>query len=172
MRLLAIFLLLFQLLVAASNGWAQGGKDRVIEMKGGERVVLRADGTMSHYDGAGIPVVMTEGVVMVAKDGSRIMMKSQALWREILELGATSYARANTIPIAGSVANQRSIELKDGGRIVLSGDGKMVHYDAAGNRQRMADGEVMIAKDGSRILMSNGSLWSPEKNRDAAKAAR
>ncbi|WP_310386281.1 hypothetical protein, partial [Roseateles sp.] len=42
MRLLAIFLLLFQLLVGASNGWAQGGKDRVIEMKGGERVVLRA----------------------------------------------------------------------------------------------------------------------------------
>ena len=172
MRLLAIFLLLSQFLVAASSGWAQGGKDRVIELKGGARVVLRADGTMSHYDGAGIPVAMPEGGVMVAKDGGRIMMKSQALWREILELAATSYAQANQFAIAGGGSNQRSIDLKDGGKIVLSADGTMAHYDAAGNRQGMADGEVMIGKDGSRILMVNGTLWSPELNGDVAKAAR
>jgi ferric-dicitrate binding protein FerR (iron transport regulator) len=172
MRLLAIFLLLSQFLVAASNGWAQGGKDRVIELKGGARVVLRADGTMSHYDRAGLPVAMPEGVAMVAEDGGRIMMKSQALWREILELAATSYARANTFAIAAGGSKQRSLDLKDGGRIVLSADGTMAHYDAAGNRLGMADGEVMIGKDGSQILMVNGSLWSPELNGDASKAAR
>lgn len=172
MRFLAIFLLLSQFLVAASSGWAQGGKDRVIELKGGARVVQRADGTMSHYDGAGMPVAMPEGEVMVAKDGGRIMMKSQALWREILELAGASYARANTVAIVGGGSKQRSIDLKDGGRIALSADGTMAHYDAAGNRLGMADGEVMIGKDGSRILMVNGSLWSPELNRDAAKAAR
>jgi hypothetical protein len=172
MRLLAIFLLLTQFLVAASSVWAQGGKDRVIELKGGARVVLRADGTMSHYDSAGIPVAMPEGVVMVAEDGGRIMMKSQALWREILELAATSYAQANTFAIAGGGSNQQSIDLKDGGRIMLGADGTMAHYDAAGNRLGMADGEVMIGKDGSRILMVNGSLWSPDVNGDASKAAR
>ena len=172
MRLLAIFLLLSQFLVAASSGWAQAGKDRVIELKGGAQVVLRADGTMSHYDGAGIPVAMPEGVVMVAEDGGRIVMKSQALWREILDLAATSYARANTFAIAGGGSKQRSIDLKDGGRIVLSADGTMAHYDAAGNRQGMADGELMIGKDGNRILMVNGSLWSPELNGHPAKAAR
>ena len=172
MRLLAIFLLVFQFLFAASNGWAQGGKDRIIELAGGERVLLRADGTMSHYDGAGMPVVMPDGAVMVAKDGGRVMMKSQALWREILELAATSYARANTPPFGGGDTEQRSIELKDGGRIVLGPGGTMVHYDAAGNRQGMADGEMMIGKDGSPIVMVNGSLWSPELNRDAAKASR
>ena len=172
MRLLAIFLLLSQFLVAASSGWAQGGNDRVIKLRDGERVVLRADGTMGHYDGAGIPVVMPEGVVMVAEDGGRIIMKSQTLWREILELAATSYARANTIAIAGGASNRRSIELKDGSRIVLSADGTMAHYDSVGNRQGMANGEVMIGKDGGRILMVNGSLWSSELNGHPAKAAR
>ncbi len=172
MRLVLIFFLFFQSLVAASNGWAQGDLDRVIELKGGGRLVLRADGTMSHYDGAGVSVAMPEGVAMIAKDGGRIMMKSQALWREILELAATSYARANTFPVAGVGSNQRSIDLKDGGRIMVSADGTMAHYDANGKRQGMAEGEVMIDKKGTRILMVNGLLWSPEFNRDAAKAAR
>lgn len=172
MRVLVAFLL-FQFLVAASTGWAEGGgNDRVVELKGGERVVLRADGTMSHYDGAGNPVAMPEGVAMIAKDGSRIMMKSQALWREILELAASSYGRSYTVAIHGSAATQRTIELKDGGRIVSSGDGTMVRYHATGNRQAMVDGEVMIAKDGSRILMINSSLWGPELNRDMANAPR
>lgn len=172
MRLL-MTLLLLQLLVAASSGWAQsGGTDRVVELKGGGRVVVRADGSMNHYDGSGKSIAMSEGAVMIAKDGSRIVMKSQALWREILELAATSYAQATTGALPGTSPNRRSIELKDGGRIVLGSDGAMAHHDAAGNRQGMADGEVMIAKDGSRILMVNGSLWRSEVNRGAPKPAR
>ena len=163
------WLLLIACLATASSGWAQRvSEDRTIELRGGERVVVHADGTMSHYNSAGNRVPMPEGVVMVAQDGRRLMMKGQALWREILDVAATSYGRA----VGGIGPNQRSIELKDGGRVVWSTDGTMVHYDAAGNRQRMADGVVMIAKDGRRILMGNGSLWSAEQTDGTPKAGR
>jgi hypothetical protein len=156
-----LFLLLLTLVTSLS--WAQAaGNDRTIELKGGERVVLRADGTMVHYDKSGKPMAMPDGSVMIAKDGSRIMMKSESLWREVLALAATNYARATTGAITGTSTGQRTIELKDGGRVVLSEDGAMAHYDTAGNRQGMPDGEVMIAKDGTRILMNNGRLWRPE----------
>ena len=158
-------LLLLQFLVANSTLWAQsGGKESVIGLKGGERIVVRADGTMSHYDSAGHPVAMPEGVVMVAADGNRIMMKGQALWREIVEIAAHSYALAN--------AGLYIVELKDGGRILVRADGTMAHYDAAGKQQRMAEDEMMIAKDGSQLLMVNGSLWTQGVNRDPSKSAR
>ncbi len=172
MRLL-VTLLLLQLLVVASPGWSQsGGKDRLIELRGGERVVMRADGSMTHYDQAGGTIAMPEGAVMITKDGSRVMMKGQSLWREILELAASNYARATTGAIPRDSPGQRTIELNDGGRIVLGRGGAMAHYDAAGNRQGMADGEVMITKDGGRILMVNGSLWGAEVNRSAPEAPR
>ena len=168
-----VLLLVLQFFVATSTLWAQsGGKDGVIGLKGGERIVVRADGTMSHYDAAGNPVAMPEGVVMVADDGSRIMMKSQALWREIVEIAARSYAQASGGAYIGGGANQRSIELKDGGRILVRANGTMAHYDAAGKEQRMAEDEMMIAKDGSQILMVNGSLWTQGVNRDPSKSAR
>ena len=165
--------LVLQILVAAPTGWAQdGAKDRVIELEGRERLVLRPDGTMTHLDEAGKPVAMPEGAVMVAKDGSRLVMRNQSLWREILELAAGAYGRSIKGGATGSGPGQRSIELQDGGRIVLNDDGSMIHYDAAGNRLRMADGEVMMAKDGRQMLMVNGSLWTPESKRGAAKPAR
>ena len=167
MRSIVTFLVL-QFLVATSTLWAQsGGKDGVIGLKGGERIVVRADGTMSHYDAAGNPVAMPDGVVMVADDGSRIMMKGQTLWREIVEIAARSYAQAS-----GGAYIGRSIELKDGGRILVRADGTMAHYDATGKQQRMAEGEVMIAKDGSQVLMVNGSLWNQGLNRDTSQSAR
>ena len=52
-----------------------------------------------------------------------------------------------------------TIELKDGGRITVQKDGTMAHVDAAGNRVRMKDGQVMEAKDGSKIMMKNNAIW-------------
>lgn len=165
--------LVLQFLVATSTLWAQsGGKEGEITLKGGERIVVRADGTMSHYDSAGNHVAMPEGVVMVAADGTRIMMKGQALWREIVEIAARSYAQASAGWYIGSGASQRSIELKDGGRISVRADGTMAHYDATGKQLRMVEGEMMIAKDGSQILMVNGSLWTPGLSRDPSQSAR
>jgi hypothetical protein len=160
--------LVFVFAVAAS--WAQDTtKERVIDLADGGRVVMRADGTMGHYDAAGGPVPMPEGEVMVATDGTRIMMKAEALWRQIIEQATLNFALAATPPWSQRTASERSIELNDGGRIALRPDGTMAHYDAAGNRVSMADGVVMTAKDGTQILMTNGTLWSPNADRPATR---
>ena len=53
----------------------------------------------------------------------------------------------------------QTIELKDGGKIVIEKQGTMAHIDAAGNRVKMRDGRVMETKDGSKVMMKNNALW-------------
>lgn len=60
---------------------------------------------------------------------------------------------------AALAAEPQTIELKDGGKIVIEEKGAMVHIDAAGNRVRMKDGTVMEAKDGSKLMMKNDVIW-------------
>ena len=167
-----ISLLMLVLLLAVASSWAQDtAKERVIELKDGGRLVLRADGTMGHYSAAGSPMVMPEGDMMIAKDGTRIMMKSDTLWWQIveqaIEQAALNFALASTFPWHKNAANEQWIELADGGRIMLRGNGTMVHFNAAGAGIRMAEGEVMIAKDGTPILMNKGTLWTPTADRRA-----
>lgn len=52
-----------------------------------------------------------------------------------------------------------SIELKDGGKIIALKDGTMAHYDGSGQRLKMRDGQVMEAKDGSKLMMRNDAIW-------------
>ena len=74
--------------------------------------------------------------------------------------------RKLTLPVlllafAGSAfaADPQNIELKDGGKIVIEERGTMIHIDAAGNRVKMRDGRVMIAKDGHKLMMKNNAIW-------------
>ena len=74
--------------------------------------------------------------------------------------------RKLTLPIlllafAGAVfaAEPQTIELKDGGKIVIEAKGTMMHMDAAGKRVKMRDGKVMEAKDGSKVMMKNNAIW-------------
>jgi len=165
MRLRALLPALF-LAIAVPAAWALDARtQRVIELKDGGRVVLRVDGAMSHYDATGIPVAMAEGTVMTAWDGSRIMMKGASLWREIIERATVSFALASTVPLRQDTDMRRVIELEGGGRIELQVDGTMIHFDAAGKRVRMVDGDAMTAADGTRILMNNGTLWGPHAAR-------
>jgi hypothetical protein len=62
---------------------------------------------------------------------------------------------------AGAVlaAEPQTIELKDGGKIVVDEKGNMAHIDAAGTRVKMRDGKVMVAKDGSKVMMKNNAIW-------------
>jgi len=60
---------------------------------------------------------------------------------------------------AADQATQQSIELKDGGKIVMEKGGTMIHVDAAGNRVKMRDGTMMEAKDGSKLMMKNNEIW-------------
>lgn len=152
------------LMFAVAASWAQDTtKERVVPLADGGRVVERSDGTMGHYDAAGNPVPMPEGNLMVATDGTRIMMKADALWRQIVEQAALNFALAAAPPWIQRTPSERSIELADGGRIALQVDGTMTHYDATGKRVRMEEGGVMDAKDGTRILMNNGSLWGADR---------
>ena len=52
-----------------------------------------------------------------------------------------------------------TVELKDGGKIVVDKDGKTYHTNPAGKRIRMKDGVVMEAKDGAKYVMKNDALW-------------
>lgn len=154
-----------------SATWAADAPPRrVIELKDGGQVVLRTDGTMSHLDASGVPVAMPDGVVMTTKDGSRIMMKGASLWQEAVELAAAYYGRTFALPPRAGQEGRRLIDLKGGGRIEMQADGTTVHYDAAGNRVRMADGDAMTAVDGTLILMNNGTLWKPAVNGDAIRS--
>jgi len=60
---------------------------------------------------------------------------------------------------AADPAPGQTIELKDGGKIVVEAKGTMIHTDAAGNRVKMKDGKVMEAKDGSKLMMKNNAIW-------------
>lgn len=74
--------------------------------------------------------------------------------------------RKMTLPIlllafagAALAAEPQTIELKDGGKIIMEEGKTMIHVDAAGNRVKMRDGKVMIAKDGSKLMMKNNAIW-------------
>ena len=58
-----------------------------IELKDGGRIVFEKGGTMIHIDAAGNRVKMKDGKVMEAKDGSKLMMKNNAIWKTITEHG-------------------------------------------------------------------------------------
>ncbi len=60
---------------------------------------------------------------------------------------------------AALAAEPQTIELKDGGKIVMEQGKTMIHIDAAGKRVRMKDGKVMEAKDGSKLMMKNNAIW-------------
>lgn len=60
---------------------------------------------------------------------------------------------------AAFAAEPVSIDLKDGGKVFVDKDGSMVHVDAAGKREKMKDGKVMEAKDGSKVMMKNNAIW-------------
>lgn len=164
------WLLALGLALTVASAWAQAGaKDRVIDLADGGTIVLRADGAMAHYDATGSPIDMKEGELMIARDGTRITMKDDALWRQIVERAALYYGLASAPPWSRDAAIPRSIELLDGGRIVVQADGTMVHYDAARNRVQMKTGEVMTAKDGTRIMMNDAALWSRIGNGDESQ---
>ena len=160
--LLRIAALTTVLAALSASPFAQSpAKPAEIALDDGGRVVVRPDGAMEHYDAAGRKVAMGDGVEMVARDGSRILMKNAALWRQAVEAAATSYGLASSLPAAPPPAGGRTVELADGGRVVLRGDGTFVRSRADGTGVRTKDGDVLVAKDGTRLLVSKGTVWSP-----------
>ena len=56
-------------------------------------------------------------------------------------------------------ADIQTIELKDGGKLILKEDKTMVHVTPTGKRSRMKDGKPMQAADGSMVMMKNNAVW-------------
>jgi len=166
-------LVMFVLLVFAASIAAKDSADvQVIDLKDGSRVVQHADGSMSHYSATGRPVPMADGEQMIARDGTRLLMKGKALWRQVVEQAAADYARASIPPWVRVEGDKRWIELAGGGHIELRGDGSMRHVDAGGKDVDMSEGETMIAKDGTMLLMNKGTLWGPARGEHAPQSAR
>lgn len=63
------------------------------------------------------------------------------------------------LSLSAFAAQEQTIELKDGSKVMVQKDGTMVHLDAAGNRVKMKDGMVMEAKDGTMFMMKNNAIW-------------
>lgn len=61
--------------------------DQTILLKDGGTLILHSDGTSYHADAKGRRVKMKDGVVMEAKDGTKYMMKNDAVWKTITEKG-------------------------------------------------------------------------------------
>ena len=66
---------------------APGEGEQAIVLKDGGTIIVRKDGTMYHADAVGKRVRMRDGLVMEGKDGTRYMMKNDAIWRQITEKG-------------------------------------------------------------------------------------
>lgn len=61
--------------------------------------------------------------------------------------------------LSGFAAEEQTVQLKDGGKVMVKKDGTMVHIDAAGNRVKMRNNVIMDVKDGSRLMMKNDAIW-------------
>ena len=72
---------------------ADQATEQTIALKDGGKVVVEKSGTMTHTDAAGKRVKMLDGKIMEAKDGSKIMMKNNALWQTIAVKGTLHPSR-------------------------------------------------------------------------------
>ena len=70
--------------------------------------------------------------------------------------GQPTKAATDIQPPAGAT---QTFELKDGGEVFVMKDGTMAHYNATGKRVKMKDGQMMAAKDGSKLMMKNNAIW-------------
>jgi hypothetical protein len=80
--------LLIALLALTASLPVYAVKDQeTIQLKDGTTLIVQSDGKMRHMDSRGHAVLMKEGEVMEAKDGSRYMMKNSAIWRQLYDKG-------------------------------------------------------------------------------------
>jgi hypothetical protein len=81
MRKLTLPILLLAFAGAAFG--ADQATEQTIALKDGGQIVIQKSGTMIHTDAKGNRVRMTDDKIMDAKDGSKVMMKNDALWQTL-----------------------------------------------------------------------------------------
>ena len=81
MRRLILPILLYALVASTFAGAADVAQ--TIELRDRGKIIIEKNGTMAHFDAAGKRVVMREDVIMEAKDGSKVIMKNNEIWKTI-----------------------------------------------------------------------------------------
>jgi hypothetical protein len=56
---------------------------QAIELKDGTTLTTDTSGLMRHFDKNGRPILMKDGVQMEGKDGTKYLMKDDALWKQL-----------------------------------------------------------------------------------------
>lgn len=80
--------LLIAFFALATSLPALAAKDQeTVKLDDGTTLVIQTDGKMRHVDQKGHVVLMKEGEVMEAADGTRYMMKNNAIWKQLYEKG-------------------------------------------------------------------------------------
>ena len=79
-------ILTLTLLAVSATAFAVNDR-RVIELKDGGKLAIDQEGAMVHTDTTGNRVRMKDRVAMEPRDGGRIMMKNDAVWKQITEHG-------------------------------------------------------------------------------------
>lgn len=79
-KLILPLLMLFSLSAFAAD-------EQTIALKDGGKLTIKKDGNMVHLDAGGKRLKMRDNVVMEAKDGTKLMMKNDALWKQIIVKG-------------------------------------------------------------------------------------
>ena len=83
------------LALASATFAAEPVPGQVIDLKDGGKIVIEKNGTMAHLDAAGKRVIMRDGVIMEGKDGSKLMMKNNEIWKTISTHGTLKPGHGN-----------------------------------------------------------------------------
>lgn len=75
------------LALAAASPTRAAENEQTVELKDGTTLIVQTNGRMRHIDQRGHAVLMHEGTVMEARDGSHYMMKNSAIWKQLYEKG-------------------------------------------------------------------------------------
>jgi hypothetical protein len=89
-RSLAVSFAALSLAFAGAVAAADEAPAQKIELKDGGSLVVMKNGTTYHADAAGNRMKMRDDVVMEGKDGTKYLMKNDAVWRQLSEKGTMS----------------------------------------------------------------------------------
>ena len=82
--LVALSILAFSMLAYAQ---AAPEAAQTFDLKDGGKIVVMKDGKMAHMDATGKRIAMKDGTKMEGKDGATLMMKNNAIWKQLSEHG-------------------------------------------------------------------------------------